>query len=364
MFTYLRTFVLFGLFFTVGSTAVYTIEADDKEDARSFLLSGGAKYKHGDYNEAIVDLSEAIRLDPKLALAYCVRGVAWYRIEELDKAIADLDEAIRLDPSNAVAFVDRGMVRNRKRDHDGAITDLDEAIRLRPRFAVAFTTRGCVWIIKGKNDKAISDLSEAIRLDPDDALAFYNRGGTWLKMKDYDRGIADLDKAISLDPTSADITCPGEKYRNGQKAVESATAACKMTGWKDAEYLDTLAAAFAEAGDFEKAIEYQEKANAIFKSGEDKKRGEERLSLYRDKPYRDAGDRPVILQDVMILPSAGCRWWLVHQCFERPRRHSRTSRPPSPTADRRISTEQGAGREKEPRGGTDPSPGQCSEASR
>jgi hypothetical protein len=60
--------------------------------------------------------------------------------------------------------------------------------------------------------------------------------------------------------------------------------------WKEANDLDTLAVAYAEAGDFTKAVEWQEKANKLYSHAEDRKKGEDRLKLYKDKkPYRDGG---------------------------------------------------------------------------
>ena len=58
----------------------------------------------GEYDKAIADYDEALKLDPKNALAYDSRGVAWYRKGEYDKAIADYGEAIKLDPKNAIAY--------------------------------------------------------------------------------------------------------------------------------------------------------------------------------------------------------------------------------------------------------------------
>jgi len=74
---------------------------------------------------------------------------------------------------------------------------------------------------------------------------------------ELDNAIADFNRAIELDPNYAVTrnylawiyaTNPKANYRNGQKAIENATRACELTLWKNAYYLDTLAAAFAEAG--------------------------------------------------------------------------------------------------------------------
>ena len=122
--------------------------------------------------------------------------------------------------------------------------------------------RGTAWRHKKEYDKAIADYTEAIRLDPQYALAFNSRAWLW-------------------------ATCPDPKFRDDKKAVESATSACELSEWKNAGHIDTLAAAYAETGDFGKAVEWQEKATKLYTDAEDKKKGEERLKLYKDKkPYR------------------------------------------------------------------------------
>src|SRR5262249_50887212 len=103
-------------------------------------------------------------------------------------------------------------------------------------------------------------------------------------------------------------TCPKDKYRDGVKAIEDAARACQLTDWKYPYFLDTLAAACAEAGQFDKAVEWQKKAIATLAAAYGqaerqkaivaleeretrKKEFEDRLKLYQErKPYRDAGD--------------------------------------------------------------------------
>ena len=83
-------------------------------------------------------------------------------------------------------------------------------------------------------------------------------------------------------------TCPEESFRDGKRAVDLATRGCKLAEWKDAHMLDTLAAAYAEVGDFDKAVEWQAKANRLFVNADDRKKGEDRLYLYQHrKPYRE-----------------------------------------------------------------------------
>ena len=136
-----------------------------------------------------------------------------------------------------------------------------------------------------------------IRLDSGFALAYNNRGNAWRVRKNYDMAIADYKEAIRLDRTFAPAyhalawlwaTCPEESFRHGKRAVELATRACGLAEWKDANMLATLAAAYAEVGEFDKAVEWEEKAIQLYANADDRKKGEERLKLYKDKkPYRE-----------------------------------------------------------------------------
>ena len=83
-------------------------------------------------------------------------------------------------------------------------------------------------------------------------------------------------------------TCPDAKHRDGKRAVASATRACELSKWKEAAHIGSLAAASAEAGDFEAAVTWQSRANELYADAGDQKKGEERLRLYRVKrPYRE-----------------------------------------------------------------------------
>ncbi len=210
--------------------------------------------------------------------------------------ISDSNGAISLEPNDALAFYNSGCTWYYKKEYDKAIADYNEAIRLNPRYVLAFNDRGNAWSAKKEYDKAIADCNEAIRLDPKNHDLHYNRGNAWSARKEYDKAIADYNEAIRLDPKNSIpfncrawlwATCPNEKFRDGNRAVDSATGACELSEWKNAGHIDTLAAAYAETGDFGKAVEWQEKATKLYTDAEDKKKGEERLKLYKDKkPYR------------------------------------------------------------------------------
>ncbi len=139
-----------------------------------------------------------------LASQYVNRGVEYNSASELDRAIADFSEAIRLNPKFAMAFYNRGIAYRSKNDPDRAIADYNEAIRLNPKYGSAFNNRGLVFYSPKKNyDRAIADYNEAIRLDPKNARAFNNRGNAYDDKNDHDRAIADYNEAIRLDPEYA-----------------------------------------------------------------------------------------------------------------------------------------------------------------
>jgi tetratricopeptide (TPR) repeat protein len=143
------------------------------------------------------------------APAFASRASAWRAKGEFDRAIGDYSEAIRLAPGTATLYASRGNVWMEKREYDRAISDLDEAIRLAPKFAELYNTpkfaliynsRGVVWQAKGEHDRAIEDFDKAVRIDPRFAVAYANRGESWRLRGDLDHALADQDKAVALDP--------------------------------------------------------------------------------------------------------------------------------------------------------------------
>jgi len=249
-----------------------------------------------DFNEAINRTSVSPRFRRQRAVMLCGRGVVWAEKKEFDRAIADFSVAIELDPSQSIARQIRANALISKHEYDKAIDDLDEAILLRPDDAVAFFDRGRAWHEKRDYDKAIDDFSQAIALRPYYALAFVSRGTTWNAKRAYDQALADFNTAIRLEPDHSrgynarawlQATCPDPKHRSGKSAVESASKACELSSWKAPEGLDTLAAAYAETGDFRAAVKWESKAVDLSREEVKIAAYRERLKLYGErKPYR------------------------------------------------------------------------------
>jgi WD40 repeat protein/lipoprotein NlpI/tRNA A-37 threonylcarbamoyl transferase component Bud32 len=276
----------------------YHAEAKGKNNvARSFLESGMTSSSRKQYDQAIADYDQALAIDPKYVVAYNQRGLAWFNKKEFDTAISDYDEVIKLDPKYMLGYFNRGNAWRSKGNWDKAILDYDVALALDSKYAAAYNNRGLAWRSKEELDKALADFDEALRVNPKYAIACFNRGFTYLKKANYSKAVVDFNEAVVIDPKYAAAqnaiawlraTCPDGQYREGKLAVENATKACELTNWRNASYIDTLAAAYAETSEFAKAIEWQSKAIEI---GLDGRNDELRahLELYQSgQPYRQA----------------------------------------------------------------------------
>jgi lipoprotein NlpI len=171
--------------------------------AGAFSNRAAAYARKDDYDHAIEDLDEATRLNPSFALAFMNRGAAYYEKGDYDRAIEDLDEAIQLNPIDSRAFDRRGSAYAKEDDYDRAMKDFEQAIRLNPNDAHVFDSRALAYAHKGDYDPAMKDFEQAIRLNPKYALAFYDRGRAYLSQADYDHAIEDFDQAVRLEPKSS-----------------------------------------------------------------------------------------------------------------------------------------------------------------
>lgn len=252
--------------------------------------------RQGKLDQAIADITEAINLAPAdLEHYYNARGNFYLQKKDYDRALADYNQSLRLRPDNAYAWNNAGVARRAKGDYDKAIENITRAISIDPAYPNAYDSRARAWADQRDYDWALADYAKAIQLDPKFLDAYFGRAAVWEAKGEYAKARADLEHCVQIDPDEADAhnglawllaTCPDDQTRDGQRAIEEAQKACGLSAWEDVNAIDTLAAAYAEAGDFDQAVEYAQRA--IEKVPEHKKAAyEERLNLYRQKkPFR------------------------------------------------------------------------------
>ena len=185
-----------------------------------------------------------------------------------------------------------------RQEYDKALVDFNRAIELAPHGAPFRASRGWLRGLQKEYTRALSDLDEAVRLDPRNVKFLHARASVRKGAKDYGGALADYTETARLAPTKAQVlndlawvlaTCPEAKWRDGKRAVEVATKACELTGWKNAWALGTLAVAHAEAGAFDKAVQWQKKALGFpeYEKAQGKD-AQARLKLFEaNKPYHE-----------------------------------------------------------------------------
>lgn len=233
-------------------------------NAMAYVYRAGSLDNRGESDDALKDYAEAIRINPREYFAYCYRGVAFFRQGEIENALTDFAKAIEMNPTRPDAYVCRARLRLHRKDYPGAIADCATGIEYHPDWISAYTLRSMAYLRSGKFDQAEQDLRTAKSLSKRDEL-YYHDALAWFRS-----------------------TCPDARLRNRSEALVEAKHSCEMVHWKYWNQLDTLAAAEAEAGDFRKAVEYEERALQMPVPLILRPEVEARLNLFRQhQPFRE-----------------------------------------------------------------------------
>jgi lipoprotein NlpI len=149
-------------------TAALNQVLSDHERLEAYFGRANAYANEAEYDRAIHDYSDVVRLEPRYSSVYLNRGIAYQKKGNKDLAIADYTEAIRLNPNKTKAYHNRGIVYFEMADYDRALTDYSEAVQLDPNDAVFHASRGHVEYIVAKYLPAADDFAQALAIRPAD----------------------------------------------------------------------------------------------------------------------------------------------------------------------------------------------------
>lgn len=254
------------------------------------------------YELALSDLNRAIELFNENAYAYSRRASAHWAMGNLDLAIDDYSLAIQYDPQWVWVRNGRGLVHHEKAEYEAALADFDAALKIDANHGSTHECRvETLWKL-GRKAEALEAIDKAIKLSPECLRLFNRRAMIHYFCKRYMLALRDHTSALKCDPNNAETfnylgwiwaTAPDPTVRNGRRALECATRACELSEFQTGSYLDTLAAAHAELGNYAEAEKWASKAAECAHDDVSREEFASRIDLYRGKqPLRVTPQEP------------------------------------------------------------------------
>ena len=272
------------------------------EDANAVILQGEIFRQQNRIEEALASFEQATELAPQAPGPYQNRGEIYRKQENMEKAIEQFNEVLKLQPGvlltllhRADAFMANGQLAEALADIEVVLEKqplvaahrlraeiltkmdrLEEAVEEMERVSAAMPDQpelkmqlALYYLVDRQASKAIEAYSDVLDQAPDTFEALQARGDVYLNVGKHAEAIVDFTRALKLRPDDTTLlnnlawvlaTSPEDGLRDGKRAVELATKACEMTDYKTPHILSTLAAAFAEEGNFETAIKWSQEA--------------------------------------------------------------------------------------------------------
>jgi tetratricopeptide (TPR) repeat protein len=307
----------------------------DPEDAKAQLNLGAALAKTGQTEEAIAAYKKAAEIDPANPDSYSQLGFTLARQGKPEEAIPVLVKALQLDPGNeasqrsfcgalsqsesrtkqAIEFcqlvlagrpndaevhVNLAVALLRSGNGKEALAHLEKAAEIAPGDAAIQGDLGAALVQQGRLAEAAPHFEKALAIDPNSAEAHYKLGAVYYLQRRVREALAEWRRAVELDPKHVLAlnraalvlaASPDASLRNGAEAVALAQRAVELSGGRDPALLDTLAAAYAEAGRFPEATRTARRALDLAKQQRDSQLAQalsSRIALYEaGTPFRE-----------------------------------------------------------------------------
>jgi tetratricopeptide (TPR) repeat protein len=263
----------------------------EPQDRKGWLESGKA------------DCDKAVELDAENLDAYLNRARICLALKDYDQAKKDLDYLQEKRPEIPdIAFLKMDLAIQEKRVGD-AIAELERLVQLNPENRLLLMQLASMYQMDDRPRKALRIADRLINAEPTDWQALRLRGDVLLALGRHADAINDYEEAVKNIPEDEEdlsgvlnnlswvlSTSPEDSVRNGDRALEAGLKACELTEYKKSHILSTLAAAYAELGQFDKAIEWSSKAVELGAKEEAEQLDQlkEELKNYQDKkPWRE-----------------------------------------------------------------------------
>jgi tetratricopeptide (TPR) repeat protein len=268
---------------------------------------GLALFELGKINEAIECFNEVLKLKPDFHRAYNNLGMAFYRLGKTELAVKQWLESVRLSPDDDTSHFNLGMEFIKQDKLDKAVEHLNRVVEITPYWPEAHYKLGIAYYRQGRLDMAAKQCARALSLKPDYTEANISLAHNLFELGRIQQAIDYYYKLLRFQPNQVEAlnnltwilaTIEDKKFQNPAEAVKFAQRACELTGYQQPQILDTLAVAYAAAGNFVEAIETAEKARQLAESFGKKDLARQirsRMELYKTgQPYREPSPKTSI----------------------------------------------------------------------
>jgi tetratricopeptide (TPR) repeat protein len=245
-------------------------------------------------------LNQWLKTDPYNPQAHASIGLVLFNQKKFDQAISHYRNALKFGPDNAntrsnlaIALISQGRI-------DEAIVQFERVVQLEPKRAGGYKDLANAFQLKGDIEQAVRYFEKYVELNPNDAQIHNKMAILLAAEKNTKDAIKHFRKAIELKPDWPEplnslawvlATYPDISETERTEAVGLAERVVELTGGRDPSASDTLAAAYAATGRFEKAVETAKAAIELAGVTGERKIAEEirqRLELYKNhKPYQE-----------------------------------------------------------------------------
>jgi tetratricopeptide (TPR) repeat protein len=254
---------------------------------------GSVLFTAGRLDEAAVHLRKAMRTHPAYFSAGNELGRVYLRQGKFNEAVMCFNELLKHNKESAEIYYNLGVASILQKKYEEAIKHFAKVLELDPKYPDIHSNMGIALLAAGKNTDAIKYLNEALNTSKNQVMVYANLGTAYTHLGMYKQAIQNWNKVVELDPNNVDVlnnlawllaTFGEVSIQNANRAIELAEQACEITGYKNPEFLDTLAVAYAAVGRFDDAVKKAQQAVDIAKaSGQEDLCGEiqRRLELYK-----------------------------------------------------------------------------------